>query len=239
MNNVGSTTLVRASNQAWSATSSASLNSLTTVATWEFWIKPTSSIGSGALWGMVTKDDVNTQRTFAIDYYNPSTPRIRVSVNNSGGAVEENTLTTTLTVNTWTHVAITYDGSLSLGSRFVFFINGVSQGSGSLTFGTGVTSIVTTKTAKYVIGGYDAGGIYADAKFDEVRLWNVKRTNTEISDNYRTEISPSTSGLQAYHQFKGVALDSTSNANNLTAVGSPTYTNDVPFGGETKQLIYF
>ena len=141
MANTHSTTLVKASNQSWNCPDHSSLD-LTTTATWEFYIKPSSAISSGGLWGLITKDDISTQRSYAIDYYNNSGTRLlRIGVTSNGASTyEENSLAYTLPVSTWTHIAITYKGSNSYGSRFEFFVNGVSQGNGAVA-GSGVASI--------------------------------------------------------------------------------------------------
>jgi hypothetical protein len=42
---------------------------------------------------------------------------------------------------------------------------------------------------------------YYEGLLDEVRVWNVARTATEIADNMNTEISPKSNGLVAYWQM--------------------------------------
>jgi Concanavalin A-like lectin/glucanases superfamily len=236
MANTHSTTLVAASSQAWQANDSASLD-LSTTATWEFWIKPAAAIPSSTLWGLVCKDDVNLARSYAIDYYNNgATKFIRCGVTSNGSTTfEENSLTYDIGSSTWVHVAVTFKGSNAKGARIEFFINGVSQGNGS-TAGTGVTSMFAG-TAKFGIGCYTTGtpSLFANAEFDEVRVWNVVRTQAEISANYQKELTGSESGLVAYYKLDNNGNDSTSNANTLTAYNSPTFTTDVPFTGAVPQ----
>jgi hydrogenase maturation factor HypE len=74
-----------------------------------------------------------------------------------------------LPLNTWTHVAITYDGT-----TLRMFINGVQTASkvlgGSITVSTGALQI----------GGNTVWGEYFKGLIDEVRIYNRALTSAEI-----------------------------------------------------------
>ncbi len=70
---------------------------------------------------------------------------------------------------------------------------------------------------------------YYDGLIDELRIWNDIRTSTEISDNYQQELVGNEAGLVAYWKFNNDYLDETANNNDLTAIGSPVFSTDVPF----------
>lgn len=101
-----------------------------------------------------------------------------------------------LVVNTWYHVAVTFDST----SRWMkLYKNGVI-----------VDSAITTSTTddRSYIGALYYSGITAlfHGDIDEVRLWSVARTPEEIKDNYQCIIDKNTPGLLAYYDFnQGVA----------------------------------
>ena len=46
-----------------------------------------------------------------------------------------------------------------------------------------------------------------DGLIDEVRIWNDKRTSTEISNNYQTQLNGNEAGLVAYWMLNNNAED--------------------------------
>ena len=76
-----------------------------------------------------------------------------------------------LPLNSWTHVAGTFDGV----STFVAYINGVQVATSSST----CVESSGTRTSNY-IGRSNWADAYADAIYDDFRIWNVARTATQI-----------------------------------------------------------
>jgi hypothetical protein len=66
-----------------------------------------------------------------------------------------------------------------------------------------------------------------NGSMDELRLWNVVRTQTQMLTNMNSTIPTSSAGLVAYFKFdEGIGTttaDATSNGNNGTLVNSPTW----------------
>lgn len=126
----------------------------------------------------------------------------------------------TLSTGIWTHLAVTFSsGSVN------FYKNGTNIGSG--TMGSGVNTIAGT-SANLTIGSYDNGQTIINALVNDARVWNVARTGTQISDNYRNELVGNESNLQGYWKFENDLNDSTANAYHLTASATPSYSTSVP-----------
>jgi len=88
----------------------------------------------------------------------------------------------------WYHVAMVYSGGI-----LEMYLNGISQG-------TAMGTIVTNDLDLY-IGGSQQYGDYWTGYIDETRIWNIARTDTEIQENFHTEIDPQSGDLLAYYDF--------------------------------------
>ncbi|WP_274475833.1 LamG-like jellyroll fold domain-containing protein [Mangrovimonas aestuarii] len=110
------------------------------------------------------------------------------------GGTNANISTAAFTVpeGTWTHVAFVLNsGTGSL------YINGAVLASGSL-------SAVNTPSGNenVIIGERVSGGsTLFNGDIDEVRIWDVARTETEIQASMNEEVCESTSGLVAYYKL--------------------------------------
>ncbi|TSA26337.1 T9SS C-terminal target domain-containing protein [bacterium] len=103
----------------------------------------------------------------------------------------------------WNHVSMTYDKS-----NLKLFVNGVLEGTSPYT------EAINTNSFKVIIGDDMVGRI------DEVRIWNVVRTETEIRTNMCKELAGNESGLVAYYKMtdgSGTSLtDNSTNSNTGT-----------------------
>lgn len=232
MANTHSATVERSAQRYFQAPDSASL-SITGNITIEFWVKIVTAPTSGQLFGLVTKDDATTNRGYWIDYYNNAgTKQIRIGLSQNGaGTLVEVSFNYDLGTSTWVHIAGTITPANSNSTKCELFINGTSQGNGTPA-GTTATSIYDG-TAKLTIGGYDYTpvNLLSDAKFDDVRIWNTIRTQSQIDTNKSVELTGSETNLVAYYKLNNSLSDSTSNGNTLTNVNTATFTTDVPFVG--------
>ena len=118
-----------------------------------------------------------------------------------------------LTLNQWQHVAGTYDGSMMR-----LYLNGTPIDSMAVTTNVGNT------VEHLTIGDNSFSGRNFPGIIDEVRIWNVGRTQAQIQANMNTELCNGLPGLVAYYQMnQGVAgsanpneivmLDATGNGN--------------------------
>ena len=118
----------------------------------------------------------------------------------------------------WHHAA----GALGTGGQELY-VDGVSAASApSVTASAFVAE--TGLRAGYGSIGPNGPLTYFAGDLDEVRLWTVKRTATEIANNRSVHINPSTSNLQGYWMFDETgsaasAADATAGAHPGTLVG--------------------
>ncbi len=110
-----------------------------------------------------------------------------------GGVLQS---TATLPLNQWSHIAATFSGGIG-----TIYVNGVAAGSGAFS-----TPVNVTRNLNYVGRSNWGGDPDADAVYDELRIWNVARTQAQIQSAMSTELTGSETGLQVYFPFnQGVA----------------------------------
>lgn len=161
-----------------------------TTFTVEAWVKPLSLSGSGAFKGFVR--GYITEPPFAglgawVMFLHRSnfsdwglsvcTPFCNAATSGAGG----------LQVNRWQHIAATYDGN-SIRSYY----NGELVNSAHLTGDVGGINIL-------LIGIWETS---FNGLIDEVRLWNVTRTQSEIQENMNRCLTGSGPGLVGYWRFE-------------------------------------
>ncbi len=98
--------------------------------------------------------------------------------------------------NAWHHLAATYDGaSVNL------YINGALAASAPRT------GAITTNANPVVFGNQTGTAEYFGGYADEIRIWNVARTQAQIQSNMNKELNPVTqTGLVSYYTFdQGIA----------------------------------
>jgi predicted outer membrane repeat protein len=147
-------------------------------------------------------------------------PVMGVFTNNGNPTLKAGTL---LPTNQWVHLAATLSGTTG-----TIYINGIPVGSGPLNVAPNVV-----RTNNYIgRSNYSTDG-HANAIFDEVRIWNVARTQAQIQSTMHEDLSANTPNLVALWEF-----DEDSGTNTVEAVsgqesylvGGVTWTNSgVPF----------
>jgi gliding motility-associated-like protein len=122
----------------------------------------------------------------------------------------------TLPINEWYHIAATYDGSL-----IKYYVNGCKVNELPATGDLVQNNLITA------IGARPANAVPVEhfrGNIDEVRIWNLVRTETEIQQNMNFLLPTTQPGLQAYYKFNNNYLNSQGNvAFNGTPQGSPTF----------------
>ncbi|MES2388241.1 MAG: LamG-like jellyroll fold domain-containing protein, partial [Bacteroidota bacterium] len=138
----------------------------------------------------------------------------------------------TISNNTWYHMAVTLDGT-----NLKFYLNGVLMN----TFtSTAHLSSLAGRTNPWNFLGHP---LYADftgepdfkGSMDEVRIWNVARSATQISSSYAAPVSNTSTGLVAYYKmdelstYSGTTVSSATGSNNATLSANFLTNNAVPF----------
>ncbi len=96
----------------------------------------------------------------------------------------------------WTHIAVVFTGT-----ERRHYING------ELAMSAAETAPLTTSTAQMRIGSDVAWQFPPTGGIDEVRLWNVARTEAELRANFNREITTADPGLVGVWAFNGNASD--------------------------------
>ena len=121
---------------------------------------------------------------------------------------ELSSATNVLTLNTWQHVAGTYDGSYMR-----IYVNGVIVDSLAKT----ISIANSTSTVGVGYAPIYAGSRNFPGKIDEVRIWNVGRTRAEIAANMNGELCVIPSSVKAYYRFnQGTAAGTNTTVTSLT-----------------------
>lgn len=141
---------------------------------------------------------------------------------NASGDHHPATGTTALPTNKWVHVAVTYSGN-----AWKFYINGALDKTVTLaaSYTPQSASNVTAALATSLNSGNSSEG-YFNGSMDEVRIWNLARLATDISANYKLELTSGTGLVARYGLNEGSgssAANSAGSVNTGKLVNSPQW----------------
>jgi hypothetical protein len=145
---------------------------LRTAMTLEAWVRPTALSG----WRTVVMKEAAGQLAYTL-YAHDDVPRPAAYVN--GGLASETTVagTSGLPLNTWTHLATTYDGTM-----LRLYVNGVEVSARPLT------AQITATSKPLRIGGNSVWGEYFRGTIDEVRIYARALTAAQIQADMATPV---------------------------------------------------
>jgi hypothetical protein len=199
------------------------------------WVKFESTPSSGSRMAFIHSQNTATSRWpygFGL-FNNAGTLQLEFSHTNSSDQNENVVVNWTPSLDTWYFVAVT------VATNTVKFYVGdettspVQQGSNQ------TLSFTRTTIAGFNlwIGTPNGSTLFMDGLVDD---WRVYDAVVSFGD-YKQEGTGSESNLQGYWKLNNDYLDSTANATNLTASGSPVFSIDVPFigGGSGLQSKYW
>lgn len=94
-------------------------------------------------------------------------------------------------LNAWHHLAATYDGTM-----MKVYIDGTLSGT------LAQSGAISSNSNDLVLGNQTGFSEYFGGKADDIRVWNVARTQAEIQASMSRELNPATAtGLVAYYTF--------------------------------------
>ena len=135
---------------------------------------------------------------------------------NIGAGEQQVTAPSALPLNTWTHIAVTLNGN-----QAIMYINGALVAQNNAFSYTPASLGATVNNwigrSQYPVDGYYNG------KIDEVRIWNVTRSQAQIQESMNRCLVGNESGLLAYYNF----AEGTGNS----------FTGDVTGNGRTGTLV--
>ncbi|WP_430401127.1 LamG-like jellyroll fold domain-containing protein [Flavobacterium sp.] len=131
------------------------------------------------------------------------------------GAFTDFFSTTSVTDGNWHHVAVTYDGA-----NAIIYIDGILENSISATgnFDNSAFNVSIGENLQQT-------GRFYNGNLDDLRIWNVARTNLEIDGNKNCGIIGSETGLVAYYNFNQ-GNDAANNATVTTLIDYTTNANN-------------
>lgn len=126
-----------------------------------------------------------------------------------------------LPLNEWYHIAATYDGTL-----IKYYVNGCKVNELPATGDLVQNNLITA------IGARPGNAVPVEhfrGNIDEVRIWNIVRTETEIQQNMNFLLPTTQPGLLVYYKFNNNYLNSQGNvAFNGTPQGTPSFDVEAP-----------
>ncbi|RJP62004.1 MAG: LamG domain-containing protein, partial [Ignavibacteriales bacterium] len=173
----------------------------------EAWVKPTA-----AFWGAVVSKFQHhpTHEGYSLEMF--SDYRVAFLFGNNWSNWLPLSTNIALTPNTWNHIAVSYDSD-----TIKIYINGRLDVSARWTDGC------TDSGTDLVIGSRMGTTVYStffNGNIDEVRVWNVARTEAQLRENMCRTLRGDEANLQAYYRLdenNGItAYDNSNNSYNGT-----------------------
>jgi beta-lactam-binding protein with PASTA domain/PKD repeat protein len=205
--------------------------------TLEAWVYPTTATG----WRTIIMKETSSSLAFAL-YGNDNASRSAIYVNTGGSDVAANG-TSQLPLNTWTHLAATFDGS-----SLRLYVNG------SLIRTQSVSGSIISSTGPLRIGGNAIWNEFFAGRIDEVRIYSRALTASEIQSDMTTPITVSNTTVpDVILQSQSAALSSLTSAGlspgSISTASSstvnagfvlsqtPTFGTQVPVGSSVDLLV--
>jgi hypothetical protein len=145
---------------------------LTNAMTFSAWVRPTTVSD----WRTVILKEAGSTLAYGLYANDGSRPAGYVRVS---GADRDARGTAALAANTWTHLAVTYDGA-----TLRLFVNGVQAGTRA------IAGAVAASSNPLRIGGNTIWGEYFSGLIDEVRVYSRVLTAAEITTDMNTAVRP-------------------------------------------------
>ena len=196
-----------------------------------FWVNLNSLSGNNNVF--IGKDNGSPNREYGIGMFSNNN-YVRFFIKNQGGNTQQSVdSTTNLSIDTWYHVACTYDGrgGSNASDGMNIYVNAVQETTGLIK--QSYTAMSNT-IAPFTIGKYGGGSSQVNGIMDEVSVFNAELSQSDVTSIYGGGVPTSLSSyssLVSWWRFEGsgtTATDSGSGGNNGTLVNGVTRSTDVP-----------
>lgn len=154
----------------------------------EYWVKTTQVGTEGSMWysgvGIVDAEVGGGTNDFGTTL---NGSKLAFGVGNTDYSIISNA---TINDGTWKHIAVTRTKS---NGAIAIYINGVLDKTGTCS------NYGTLNAPSFVrLGGMQTETNYFNGSIDDIRFWNVVRTQVQIASNMNQELNGDESGLVAY-----------------------------------------
>ena len=174
----------------------------------EAWIN--ADVWAGSIWGatILSKQGGSPDRGYGLTVGENGRIEFNHSIDGAWSTVSTPQI---LGLNTWYHLAATFDGSV-----MKLYVNGILQATsnhtGTMSTADGVVMNIADNPTWQ--------GRFFTGRMDEIRVWNVARTEAEIQANMAVELEGTETGLVAYWNMNegtgNTIADGSGNENNGT-----------------------
>lgn len=206
--------------------SQTGLDLSTTPFTLQCWYKPESV---GLNYGLISKRQA-IATTGGYTLYINASDKIQLEVGNIGVGADTVTGNTSLSAGTWYHITAVRDGT-----NMKVYLNAVDDSSSTVTD----NARNVDNAHAFAIGALrtDTPDNYADGLVDDVRVYNVARTEAQVLADYQTQLDGDEANLQGYWTLNGALTDKTSNNNDLTNNNAAVFSQVVPFTMSSARVV--
>jgi Concanavalin A-like lectin/glucanases superfamily len=135
---------------------------------------------------------------------------------------------TNIADGTWHHIAGVWDGA-----NLNLYIDTILVATTAWTNAPAYNVISFVQIGALYQSATNANSSYFDGKIDDVRLWGIARSASNILVNWQRELAGNESNLNGYWKFDNNYLDTSPNGNNWTPSGIPSFSTDTPFADTT------
>lgn len=197
-----------------------SMNSISEQITIECWVFPRSypNRAPRIVDRSDNKEGIGTGDRFLLHLFEPDSAA-RMNINGSGLSSEK------IKLNRWTHIAGTYDGV-----ELRLYVDGSLSDSIQL-----VTAIAVQDSMLYIGNDSNLTQRQFDGYIDEVRIWSVAKSQTEIQNNMNNILGGNERNLVAYWRMdegQGQQIrDSAGNNNGILGLGGTSDASDAEWLG--------
>lgn len=156
--------------------------------TMEAWLYPSPAVQGGVVW--------NYNEAYKLLRVNDTGLRFQLfRTGGPNGSSLDVTINNALNKDAWNHIATTYDGN-----SLQIFVNGVNVSTTNTisTYPTGIAPVTLISFKRTAIASEPQGGAGA---IDEVRIWNIARTQEEIQQAMLSQLDSDEAGLVGYWTF--------------------------------------